>query len=190
MLNKSGWRTNHLVSLVRKGGVIAYPTEGVWGLGCLPESLPAVTRILGLKDRSWEQGLILVGASIEQFYPYLVGLSSDALDELHSVWPGPVTYLLPDNGYCPLWIKGKHNTVALRVSDHPVVKGLCDRLASPLVSTSANPAGRIPARNSLQVRKYFPSGIDIIVHGNLGGYGGASEVRNLVTGSIVRGGTP
>jgi L-threonylcarbamoyladenylate synthase len=190
MLNKLGWRTNHLVSLVRKGGVIAYPTEGVWGLGCLPESLTAVTRILGLKNRSWEQGLILVGSSIEQFHPYLVGLSPDALDELHREWPGPVTYLLPDNGYCPLWIKGKHNTVALRVSEHPVVKGLCARLSSPIVSTSANPSGRVPARNSLQVRKYFPSGIDFIVPGNLGGYRGASEVKNLITGSIIREATP
>jgi L-threonylcarbamoyladenylate synthase len=189
MLNKSGWQTNRLVSLVRKGGVIAYPTEGVWGLGCLPGSLPAVTRILRLKNRSWEQGLILVGASIEQFRPFLAGLSSDALDELYRVWPGPVTYLLPDNGYCPLWIKGKHNTVALRVSDHPVVQGLCDRLASPIVSTSANPAGHIPARNSLQVRKYFPTGIDFIVQGNVGESGGVSEVRNLITGSIVRAGS-
>ena len=188
MLNKSGWQTNHLVSLVHKGGVIAYPTEGVWGLGCLPESLPAVTRILGLKNRSWERGLILVGASIEQFHPYLTGLSSDALDELYRVWPGPVTFLLPDNGYCPLWIKGKHNTVALRVSEHPVVQDLCDRLGSPLVSTSANPAGRIPARNSLQVRKYFPRGIDFIVQGDVGEHGGASEVRDLTTGSIIRAG--
>ena len=188
MLNKSGWQTNHLVSLVHKGGVIAYPTEGVWGLGCLPESLPAVTRILGLKNRSWERGLILVGASIEQFHPYLAGLSSDALDELYRVWPGPVTFLLPDNGYCPLWIKGKHNTVALRVSEHPVVQDLCDRLGSPLVSTSANPAGRIPARNSLQVRKYFPRGIDFIVQGDVGEHGGASEVRDLTTGSIIRAG--
>ncbi len=188
MLNVSGWQLDHLVSLMHRGGVIAYPTEGVWGLGCLPESLSAVSKILKLKNRSWERGLILVGSSIKQFHPYLEGLPSAALDELNRVWPGPVTYLLPDNGYCPLWIKGKHLTVALRVTDHPTVRSICDRLESPMVSTSANPAGRIPARNGLQVRKYFPTGIDFFVPGELGSHTGASEVRDLLTGSIIRAG--
>lgn len=188
MSKLSGWQANRLQSLLHNDGVIAYPTEGVWGLGCLPESLPAVSQILRLKNRSWERGLILVGSSIEQFSSYLAGLPADSLEELKQVWPGPVTYLLPDNGYCPLWIKGKHSTVALRVSDHPVVRNLCDRVASPLVSTSANPTGRVPARSSLQVRKYFPTGLDFIVQGEVGKQMGASEVRNLLTGSVVRAG--
>ena len=180
------WRVNLVASLLRQEAVIAYPTEGVWGLGCIPESKLAVSRILKLKQRSWEQGLILVASDIEQFAPYLEGLGDDDLDILESSWPGPVTYLVPDNGYCPMWIKGRHNTVALRVSDHPVICDLCDQLDSPLVSTSANRAGKSPAMNVFEVRQKFAGEIDALVPGKLGSHKGASEIRDLTSGDIIR----
>jgi len=180
------WRLNLLASLLRDEAVIAYPTEGVWGLGCIPESKSAVSRILALKIRSWEQGLILVGSHIDQFSPYLEGLDDDFLDRLESSWPGPVTYLVPDNGYCPMWIKGRHQSVAIRVSDHPVVRDLCDKLGSPLVSTSLNRAGNRPAMSSLEVRQKFAGEIDAIVPGDLGSSRGASEIRDLVSGTVIR----
>ena len=182
----SSWRLDHVVKQVNRGAVIAYPTEGVWGLGCSPFSLPAVSRILNLKNRSWEQGLILVASTTEQLIPFLTGLPAESLGVLERDWPGPVTYLVPDNGYCPLWIKGKHNSVALRVSDHPVIQDLCRRLQSPLVSTSANLSGRRPARRVLQVRKNFPEGIDVIVPGTVGDSNGVSEIRDLASGKILR----
>ncbi|MFP6807824.1 MAG: L-threonylcarbamoyladenylate synthase [Pseudomonadales bacterium] len=189
MFRGLGWKRNYLVNLIYQDGVIAYPTEGVWGLGCLPESLSAVTRILSLKNRSWKQGLILVGSSIEQFAPYISELPHEALAEMERVWPSAVTYLLPDNGYCPLWIRGEHSTVAIRVSAHPLIRDLCDHLNSPLVSTSANPSGRPAALNSLQVRRYFGSGVDCILPGELGSSRGASELRDISTGVIVRAAT-
>ena len=101
-------------------------------------------------------------------------------------WPGPVTYLVPDNGFCPLWIKGKHSSVALRVSNHPVIQILCQRLQSPIVSTSANLSGRLPATRVLQVRKNFPSGIDAIVPGAVEDSHRVSEIRDLVSGTVLR----
>ena len=184
----SSWRLDHVVKQIGKGAVIAYPTEGVWGLGCSPFSLSAVSRILNLKHRSWEQGLILVAATIEQLTPFLTGLPEELLAVLEREWPGPVTYLVPDNGYCPLWIKGKHDSVALRVSSHPVIHDLCQRLQSPLVSTSANFSGRKPAIGALQVRRNFPQGVDAIVPGAVGdSHHKVSEIRDLVSGSIIRG---
>jgi len=186
VLDPSAWRQQNINRILFHEGVIAYPTEGVWGLGCLPASLSAITRILAIKQRSWEQGLILVASSVDQFLPYLEGLPAKCRVTLDTPAPEPVTYLVPDNGFCPLWIKGRHSTVALRVSTHPIVKRICQGVNSPIVSTSANPSGRLPAKTSLQVRRYFSQSIDLIVPGDLGGSKGASEVRNLLTNEVVR----
>lgn len=180
------WRLRLTVRLVREGAVIAYPTEGVWGLGCIPEDEQAVARILDLKRRSWEQGLILAASDIRQLAPYLDGLAESQLQTLEETWPGPVTWLVPDNGYAPVWITGRHDSVALRVSNHPVIHGLCDMLGEPIVSTSANPAGKRPATTMMRLRQYFPQGIDYIFPGELGGAPGASEIRDLVTGKVLR----
>ena len=182
----SDWRMDHVAKQVNGGAVIAYPTEGVWGLGCSPHSLSAVSRILKLKNRSWDRGLIMVASSIEQLKPFLTGLSDEMRDQLERDWPGPVTYLVPDNGCCPLWIKGTHDSVALRVSSHPVIQDLCQRLNSPLVSTSANPTGRVAAISPLQVRKNFPAGIDAVVPGTVTDRRSVSEIRDLNTGKVLR----
>lgn len=180
------WRSKLVAAKLRRHEVIAYPTEGVWGLGCIPESMEAVSRILALKRRSWEAGLILVAGTMEQVEPYLEGISVGEMDILASVWPAPVTFLVPDCGVAPEWIRGHHNTVALRVSAHPIIQSICAALGQPIVSTSANPAGRKPACDQLRLRQYFPEGIDYIVPGELGGNEGASEIRILRTGEVVR----
>lgn len=166
--------------------MIAYPTEGVWGLGCLPSNAEAVSRILALKKRSWEEGLILVAGDIAQIEDYLAAISESERRTLESSWPGPVTFLVPDTGVAPEWIRGRHDTVALRVSGHPVIRSICGELGGPMVSTSANPAGKRPAESMLRLRQYFPSGIDYIFPGELGGEGGPSEIRVLRTGEVLR----
>ncbi len=181
----AAWRVNLISACLAEGGVIAYPTEGVWGLGCLPESAEAVARILRLKRRSWEQGLLLVAADISQFEDYLVGLDDDMRGELENNWPGAVTYLLPDNGAAPRWVIGNNSTVGLRVSDHPVVCALCESVG-PLVSTSANVTGHPAALTSLQVRQYFGDDIDQMVPGQLGRSDGPSVIRHLETGEKIR----
>lgn len=185
MSSVASWRMSLISSCLADDGVIAYPTEGVWGLGCLPESAQAVARILGLKRRGWEQGLLLVAADISQFEDYLVGLDDDMQRELDNNWPGAVTYLLPDNGVAPRWVIGNNPTVGLRVSDHPVVRALCESVG-PLVSTSANVTGHPAALTSLQVRQYFGAGIDHLVPGQLGNSKGPSVIRHLVTGEKIR----
>ena len=183
----AAWRAGHLASCLHSAGVIAYPTEGVWGLGCLPGSLEAVSRILLLKKRSWREGLILVAGRIEQLEPYLDHLSPGDLKMLGEYWPGPTTFLVPDNGAAPGWIVGANDTLAVRVSEHPVVRFLCDAVDGPLVSTSANVSGRPAAKTALEVRRYFGNKVDFLVPGDLGSATGASTIRVLSTGEIVRG---
>lgn len=188
MAEISNFRIHLAVRALRAGGVIAYPTEGVWGLGCDPDNPAAVLRLLELKQRDMAKGLVLVAADIEQFAPHLAGLRVEQQRQLRASWPAALTWLVPDNGAAADWIRGDSQRVALRVSPHPVVAGLCRAFGGPLVSTSANPSGRVAAMSALRVRQYFDDRLDYIVAGALGGRGAPTPIRDLVTGAFLRGG--
>jgi L-threonylcarbamoyladenylate synthase len=182
------WQSRIACHVLRNGGVIAYPTEAVWGLGCLPQCKEAVQRILDLKNRSVDKGLILVAASTAQLSPYLEGLTKAELRRLDESWPGPVTWLVPDNGAAPSWVKGSHQTVALRVSDHPIIQSICNTVGSAIVSTSANITGRQPIREPLKLRQQFGPHLDYIYAGELGGARTVTAIRHLREDRLVRGG--
>lgn len=183
----SNWQLHCARQTLRRGGVIAYPTEAVWGLGCDPWDLPAVERILELKQRPMEKGMILVASSVDQVRFLLDPLPAELQREAERHWPGPVTCLLPDvERQIPAWVRGRHSSIAIRVSSHPVVRALCEAAGMPLVSTSCNPAGRQPARYSWQVRRYFGDQLDRIVPGALGGNRNPSRIIDIVTGQQLR----
>lgn len=169
------------------GGVIAYPTEAVWGLGCDPDNKTAIQRILHLKQRPVEKGLIIVAANLQQIESLLSPLKKTQLDQLHATWPGPVTWLIPDslNVYSK-WVKGEHKSVAIRVSAHPVVQQLCIAFGKPIVSTSANIAGQPEIRDRSELDQTFAGIIDCVVPGELGSATTASQIRDLVTGAVLR----
>lgn len=172
---------------LREGELIAYPTEAVWGIGCDPFNREAVYRLLGLKRRAVDKGLLLVAAGMEQIGELLAQLTVDEIARLRDSWPGHITWLVPDpDGQYPEWIRGEHPAVAIRVSDHPVVKELCLAFGGPIVSTSANLAGEPEFRSMEDVRRQFGADIDCIVEGKLGGHGKPSEIRDLVTGERIR----
>lgn len=181
----SHWQLLQTAQKIRHGGVIAYPTEAVWGLGCDPWNGAAVRRLLALKSRPMHKGLILVAARATQFDFLLNDLPGEWLLRLADSWPGPNTWLVPHQGRLPAWITGRHATVALRVSDHPLVRELCQH-TGPLVSTSANPAGRPAARSRLRVEQYFHGRLDAVLGGPLGGRRNPSLIRDLVTGKVIR----
>jgi L-threonylcarbamoyladenylate synthase len=176
----------HAVAALHRGGVIAYPTEAVWGLGCDPDNDEALARLLRLKQRDPAKGVILVAASIAQFAPWLEGLPLELHAPLVASWPGPNTWLVPDNGRSHGLVRGAHDRVALRVSAHPLVVGLCEAFGGPIVSTSANIASEPPAMSAEEVRGVFGDGLDAIVEGELGGLERPSTIRDLVTGQLMR----
>lgn len=181
----SSWRVQQVAQVVRAGGVIAYPTEAVWGLGCDPWDSTAVYRLLALKQRPVDKGLILLADNIRQFDFLLADLPQIWQDQLASTWPGPNTWLVPHQNRLPEWIVGKHPSVALRVSDHPLVRDLC-ALTGPLVSTSANLAGRPPALTRLRIEQYFAGQLDAVLAGALGGRKNPSSIRDLISGRVLR----
>lgn len=179
-------RVQHAARILRAGGVVAYPTEAVWGLGCDPNNAQAVHRLLTLKDRPVDKGLILVAGDIRQFDTLLQDIPADWLRRLNQSWPGPRTWLIPHNGQIPQWICGRFDTVAVRVSAHPVVASLCKAFGGPLVSTSANPAGAQPARQRFAVQRYFGDALDALVPGSVGALSRPSQIGDLRTGQIIR----
>lgn len=180
------WRLRRAVQIVRHGGVVAYPTEAVYGLGCDPLDPVAVQRLLELKGRGLEKGLVLIAASLEQITPYLAPLTGAGRRRLRATWPGPVTWLAPARPGVPPWLCGAHDTLAVRVTAHPLAAALCRALGHPLVSTSANRAGQVPARAALRVRCLFGRRLDDILHGATGGLRRPTEIRDLRTGRVVR----
>ena len=173
--------------IVSGGGLVAYPTEAVYGLGCLPQRQEAVERLLAVKRRSWRKGLALVAASVQQLEPLVVlpagGLRAEVLDS----WPGPVTWALEARPGMPKWLNGGRDSLAVRVTDHPLARALCERVGSPLVSTSANRSGRPPLRRALQVRREFGAELDDVLAGRLGGLRQPTLIRDGRTGTILRG---
>lgn len=170
--------------VINRGGVIAYPTEGVFGLGCLPDDFDAVARILTIKKRDPDMGLVLIVSDADQ----LDGWTGAQLDDgsLASSLEAPVTWIVPSSEKVPWWIRGKHAGIAVRKTEHPVAKALCEATDSALVSTSANVSGRPPARTPFVLRRTLGALVDYVVPGECGPAHGPSEIRILETGKILR----
>lgn len=173
---------------LHRGAVLAYPTEAVWGLGCDPFDEAAVLRLLALKQREVDKGLILVAASPAQFDGLVdwTALPAARDADVRASWPGPHTWIVPATPRVPRWITGAHAAVAVRVSAHPVVVALCDAFGGPLVSTSANPAGD-PAPRSLETfDPMLLAALDGHVAGATSGRDRPSDIRDARTGALLR----
>jgi len=172
--------------IIRAGGVVAYPTEGVWGLGCDPWNPDAVGRILNIKSRTVDKGLILIGSDFDQLAPWLDPLSADQILQLEQSWPGPNTWVIPHNSTLPEWVSGGRNTIAVRVPGHPLARALCSAAGTPIVSTSANRSGRPGITDPLQIRLKLGLEIDAILPGHTLPGAQPSQIRDLATGQLLR----
>ena len=188
--------TPHALSLddaaavLHGGGVIAYPTEAVWGLGCDPFNANAVQRLLALKQRPATKGMIVIAAELEQVLPHLHwdALPAARREEVIASWPGPVTWLLPCRPDVPDWLRGEHDTLAVRITAHPVAAALCRVFDGAIVSTSANRAGEPPARRFDELSEYLLAGLDGHVAGKTGDLAKPTVIRDARSGDIVRAG--
>lgn len=186
MPNYTTLDTLEAVERLRAGQVIAYPTEAVYGLGCDPRNESAVRHILSIKDREASMGLVLIGSHFDQFSSWVEPVGRELLDNAMRTWPGPVTWLFPRADGVPDFVAGRHATVAIRVTDHQASRALCEAFGSPLVSTSANPSTAEPARSAAEVDDYFGDQIAGILEGHLGDGDKPSEIRDLLSGNILR----
>ena len=180
--------TEHLqqaTSALTAGEIIAYPTEAVFGLGCLPDNESAIQRIFELKQRPNDKGLIIVAASMQQILPYAEITRHVKLPGILQSWPGPVTWLLPVKASVSGWITGGSEMIAVRVSAHPIIQAICQQVGA-ITSTSANLSNEPPAKTAQQVESYFQGSINVIVPGETGGLEKPTEIRHGLTGEIIR----
>ena len=167
-----------------RGGIIAYPTDGVFGLGCLPDDADAIRRLLQLKHRDPAKGLILIASNNAQLEGWMTLPPGQLLPDVDSA--KPVTWIVPPgNKVIPL-LHGDNSEIAVRLTANPIAHSICDAVDAPLVSTSANLSGRPVARNRFVLRRQFLSLVDYLVPGDCGPASGPSEIRHLRTGQVLR----
>jgi L-threonylcarbamoyladenylate synthase len=181
----TGFAIRHAAHCIRHGGVIVYPTETIYGLGCDPLCEDAIKRINRIKQRPPGKGLILLAGRLEQLDDF-INVPSPRDRDLIRDNAQPISWIVPARPNTRDWITGGGNTVAVRVSDHAVVYALCEQLGFPLVSTSANPAGRKPARNALALHHYFDGIVDAMLIATGACSGTPSKIIRLVDRSLVR----
>ena len=172
--------------VVLAGGVIAYPTEAVFGLGCRPENRAAVERVLAIKRRPWRKGLLLIGSDLVQLERFVVLPNEPRRSEVIASWPGPVTWVLPATPHAPSWISGGRHSVAVRLTDHPLARELCAAVGHALVSTSANVSRRPPLRDLRVLRRELGNEVDYVLSGALGGLARPTVIKDGRTGKVLR----
>ena len=186
-LSLAPWKLRFAAHWLKQGGLLAYPTEAVYGLGCDPLHDAALRRLLALKQRSWRKGLILIAADPEQFAPYLVEQSAEVQARAMATWPGATTWLWPaQSGVSPL-LRGTHTSLAVRIPAHPLARALCRVAGRALVSTSANRSGQQPARTPLEVRRKLGVRAPLLIlHGSVNRQARPSQIIDLLTQRHIR----
>ncbi len=174
------------VRALRHGGLVAYPTEAVYGLGCDPFDAEAVHHLCELKQRPPGQGLLLIACSIEQLRPLVGAIDDERWPAILATWPGPVTWVFPASGLTPTWLQADDRTIAVRITAHPIARALCRDFGGPIVSTSANRRGRRPARTALEVRRRLGADITTVVSAPVGGADRPSRICRATDGACLR----
>ena len=174
-----------LAAYLKHGGVIAYPTESCYGLGCDPRNPRALKRLIRLKGRSASKGLLLIADRFKRLQPFMRPLDATDRTRLQQTWPGPVTWVVPASAACLPGLTGGRPTIAVRVTAHPGAARLCRSLGMALVSTSANKSGKKPAKTAAECRRIFGTQVRVIA-GRIGQRRRPSTLIDLATGTILR----
>jgi len=167
------------------GGIIAYAAESCYGLGCDPRNARAVRRLLKLKSRPQSKGLILIADRYSRLRRYVLPPTAEQSRPLDQTWPGPHTWLMPASRLTPRWLRGQHESIAVRVTAHPDAAELCRALGTALVSTSANYVGMRPLKTYAACVKAFGQSV-LVLPGRVGIRKAPSTIQNLLTGTIIR----
>ena len=171
---------------MHSGGIIAYPTESCFGLGCDPSNTNAIRKMLQLKKRKREKGLILIASNTKQLEPWVNLRASPRYEEIIASWPGPHTWILPGSVSLNRWLVGIHSGLAVRVTAHPVAATLCELFGGPIVSTSANIQGKSALKSAQQVQKCYGGRLQGMVYGKIGNMVRPSEIRDGISGKLLR----
>jgi L-threonylcarbamoyladenylate synthase len=174
----------HAAHIIRHGGVIAYPTETIYGLGCDPYNFQAVESINLIKQRPLEKQFILLAANLEQIKS-LVLLTKEQENTITQNTQ-PTSWIISASQYAPPWLIDKNNSITIRISKHQDVQKLCNALGHAIISTSANISGKKPAAGALDLHRYFHRTVDKILISNQKQANKSSKIIRLCDNYVIR----
>jgi L-threonylcarbamoyladenylate synthase len=170
---------------LKQGGIIAYSTESCFGLGCDPSNIHALARLIRMKGRSPNMGLILIASQYQQLKPFIGKLNPAEINTAREKWPGPHSWIMPASQKCPGLLTGGRSTIACRVTAHLPAARLCDLIGQAIVSTSANFSGRPALKTAQQVSRCFGRRV-MVIHGRIGTRKTPSRIQDIKTGTVIR----
>ncbi len=174
------------VDVLRVGGIIAYPTEAVFGLGVNPANQAALNRLIDIKCRDEHKGFIIIAAEWSQLQAYVTPVAEQLMQQVLASWPGPNTWIMPAKPGIFAELTGHRSTLAVRVTAHPVATALCRAFQAPIVSTSANLSGQAPARHAVDLDQALLAELGCVVAGEVGASDKPTTIRDAVTGRVIR----
>ncbi|MFI3322790.1 MAG: L-threonylcarbamoyladenylate synthase [Rikenellaceae bacterium] len=151
-----------VVELLKKGGIILYPTDTVWGIGCDATNSEAVAKIYALKKRCETKSMITLMDSLDRVTLFFNDLPTVAYD-LMELSEKPLTLILDGPKNIASNLISEDNTLAVRVADHEFCKTVCRKLMRPLVSTSANISGEATPKKFDEISEAIKNGVDLVV---------------------------
>jgi L-threonylcarbamoyladenylate synthase len=161
------------VTVLRNGGVVAFPTETYYGLAVDPTIESALQRLFALKKRPRQKPILLITHAVEQLYRLTDGIPDQYQVLMDRFWPGPLTLIFNALPAVSSLLTAGTGTVGVRISSHPVADLLARQYGRPVTATSANISGREAAVSAAEVRDYFNDSVDFVLDGGrtLGGVG-------------------
>ncbi len=171
---------------IQHGGIVGYPTEGVFGLGCDPLNSAALERLIDLKQRDSNKGLIIIAAHRKQLDPYIAAVDPAIEKRLNEFWPGPVTWILKSSATASALLTGNRSTVATRVTSHATAAELCIAAGHAIVSTSANLSGQPSCKDAQAVADCFGNQIDYLLDLPVGDLDNPTPIFDGATGKQLR----
>ena len=147
---------------LKNNAVIAFPTDTVWGIGCLPNNKIACEKIYAIKQRDGKKPLILLGANITDFKPYVQEIPPIAQELAKKYWPGALTIIVKKSPLVADYVSSGMDTVGIRIPNHPVLLELL-KVTGPLATTSANLSGEPASMNFEQTKNYVGKKVDSII---------------------------
>lgn len=173
------------VAVLRQGGVVAFPTDTLYGLGVNIYDGKAVERVFEIKGRPYGMPLPVLLASSDDLEQVVSEVPEAARRLMEHFWPGPLTLVLPKAEAVPELITARGWKVGVRVPDHPVPRALARGLGAPVTGTSANRSGGAPTRTAVQVRQQLGDLVDLVIEAGPPPAGRESTVLDL-TGPVPR----
>ncbi len=180
-LDQDCFEIRYAAGVLRKGGLVAFPTETVYGLGALVWDEKAVERVFQVKGRPSDNPLIVHVSSVEMVEKVAAQIPEDAYKLMEKAWPGPLTIVLPRGKSVPRSVTAGLDTVAVRMPSHPVALSLIRESGEPVAAPSANPSGKPSPTSGRHVVRDLMGKIEVILDAGETLYGVESTVVNITT---------